>query len=63
MNRSIHGNSMRVVNLRRSAQMDDTHEFVEKLHDTQKKAARNKEHQGKGTPSQKLPTKQHGTQK
>ncbi|WP_084402834.1 DUF4023 domain-containing protein [Paenibacillus antarcticus] len=43
--------------------MDDTHEFVEKLHDTQKKAARNKEHQGKGTPSQKLPTKQHGTQK
>ncbi|MEC0092363.1 DUF4023 domain-containing protein [Paenibacillus macquariensis] len=43
--------------------MDNTHEFVEKLHDTQEKAARNKKHQGKGAPSQKLATKQHGTQK
>ncbi|WP_340006800.1 DUF4023 domain-containing protein [Paenibacillus sp. FSL K6-0276] len=39
--------------------MDDTHAFVEKVHDTQKKAEKNKEHHGKGTPSQKLPTKQH----
>lgn len=43
--------------------MDNTHEFVEKLHDTQAKEARNKEHQGKGTPSEKLPNKKHGTQK
>lgn len=63
MNRSIPGNSMRVVYPRRSGQMDNTHEFVEKLHDTQEKAARNKKHQGKGAPSQKLATKQHGTQK
>jgi len=43
--------------------MDDTHEFVEKLHDTQRKAAKNQETQGKGTPNKKLPTKQHGTNK
>ncbi|NHN32383.1 DUF4023 domain-containing protein [Paenibacillus agricola] len=43
--------------------MDSTHEFVEKLHDTQKKAEANKKHQGKGTPSDKLPNKQHTTNK
>ncbi|MDQ0194095.1 DUF4023 domain-containing protein [Paenibacillus wynnii] len=42
--------------------MDNTHEFVEKLHDTQKKAEKNKKH-GKGTPNENLPTKQHGTNK
>lgn len=41
----------------------DTHEYVEKLHDTQRKAEKNRQHQGKGTPSDKLPTKQHGTKK
>ena len=51
------------VHTRRLEEMDSTHEFVEKLHDTQAKAAKNKEHQGKGTPSQRMPTKQHGTQK
>lgn len=43
--------------------MDNTHEFVEKLHETQAKQELNKEHHGKGTPSDKLPTKQHGTKK
>ncbi|TYP79597.1 DUF4023 domain-containing protein [Paenibacillus methanolicus] len=37
-----------------------TSEFVEKLHDTQEKAQKNKAIHGKGTPSSKLPTKQHG---
>jgi len=40
--------------------MDDTHAFVEKVHENQKKAEKNKEHHGKSTPSQKLPNKQHG---
>lgn len=43
--------------------MDNTHEFVEKLHDTQKKAAKNQAHQGKKTPNTKLPNKQHSTNK
>lgn len=43
--------------------MDNTHEFVEKLHDTQEKDEKNRKHQGKGTPSDKLPTKQHSTNK
>ena len=43
--------------------MDNTHEFVKKLHDTQAKAERNKEHQGKGSPSNKLSNKQHSTNK
>lgn len=42
--------------------MDNTHEFVEKVHDTQEKARKNKDSKGKG-PSAKLPTKQHGTNK
>ncbi|WP_379137734.1 DUF4023 family protein [Paenibacillus sp. sgz500958] len=42
--------------------MDNTHEFVEKLHDTQKKAEKNK-HSGKGSQNKVLPTKQHGTNK
>ncbi|GIQ67768.1 DUF4023 domain-containing protein [Xylanibacillus composti] len=37
----------------------DTHEYVEKLHDTQRKDEKNREQQGKRTPSAKLPTKQH----
>ncbi|MDO7907527.1 DUF4023 domain-containing protein [Paenibacillus sp. JX-17] len=38
--------------------MESTHEYVEKLHDNQKKQERNRK-RGKGTPSAKLPTKQH----
>lgn len=43
--------------------MESTHDFVEKIHDIQDKAERNKRQHGKGTPSEKLPTKQHGTKK
>ncbi|MGM0877035.1 MAG: DUF4023 domain-containing protein [Bacillota bacterium] len=37
--------------------MDNTNEFVEKLHANQEKAEENKKHQGKGNPSKKLPSK------
>ncbi|WP_082865795.1 DUF4023 domain-containing protein [Paenibacillus crassostreae] len=43
--------------------MDSTHEFVEKIHDTQAKDKRNKEHQGKGTPDRQLPNNQHSKTK
>ncbi|QMV41824.1 DUF4023 family protein [Cohnella cholangitidis] len=43
--------------------MDDTHEFVEKLHDTQNKAKRNKKRQNEEDPGNKLPGKQHSTNK
>ncbi|KIL48197.1 DUF4023 domain-containing protein [Jeotgalibacillus soli] len=36
---------------------ESTHEFVEKLHDTQKKDAVNKKRQGNGHPEKKLPNK------
>ncbi|MFB9329016.1 DUF4023 domain-containing protein [Paenibacillus aurantiacus] len=36
-----------------------TSDFVAKVHDTQEKALKNKANHGKGTPSSKLPTKQH----
>lgn len=39
--------------------MDSTHEFVEKMHEKQKKDEQNRKHQGKGNPSSKLPSKQH----
>jgi hypothetical protein len=39
--------------------MRNTEEFVEKIHDTQAKDEKNREEQGKKTPSSKLPTKQH----
>ncbi|RED33613.1 DUF4023 family protein [Paenibacillus sp. VMFN-D1] len=42
--------------------MDNTHEYVEKLHDTQEKARKHKDGISKGA-SAKLPTKQHGTKK
>lgn len=42
--------------------MENTHDFVEKVQDTQEKAEKNKK-MGKGNPSQKLPNKQHGTNK
>lgn len=43
--------------------MEDTQAFVDKLHDTQKKAEKNKEHHGKGKPSKNLPNKQHSNNK
>lgn len=39
--------------------MDNTHEFVEKLHERQEKAKKNEERQGKKHASEKLPNKQH----
>ncbi|MCQ6557714.1 DUF4023 domain-containing protein [Paenibacillus mendelii] len=38
---------------------ESTGEFVAKTKDTQEKDKKNREHYGKGTPSSKLPTKQH----
>lgn len=43
--------------------MENTHDFVENLHDKQRKAEKNLQHQGKGTPAKQLPSKQHGTNK
>lgn len=42
---------------------NSTHEFVEKVHDTQEKARKNQQRFGKGTPGDKLPGKQHSTNK
>ncbi|GIP23843.1 MULTISPECIES: DUF4023 domain-containing protein [Paenibacillus] len=41
---------------------ESTHEFVEKVHDNQKKAEKNK-HRAKGNPGSQLPNKQHSTNK
>ena len=43
--------------------MENTSEFVEKLHDTQEKAEKNKKHNGEGNENKVLPNKQHGTNK
>lgn len=43
--------------------MDSTHDFVEKIHENQKKQEKNKEHRGKGNESSALQNKQHGTNK
>ncbi|MEK5234864.1 DUF4023 family protein [Paenibacillus sp. FSL L8-0470] len=40
----------------------NTHEFVEKFQENQRKAEKNKR-RGKGSPEAALPTKQHGTNK
>lgn len=42
--------------------MDSTHEFVEKLHDTQEKDEQNRT-RGKGHPEKQLPTKKHNNPK
>lgn len=42
--------------------MGDTHEFVEKLQENQKKAEHNRQH-AKGSPGKKLPNKRKGTMK
>jgi hypothetical protein len=39
--------------------MENTHEYVQKLHENQKKNEQNKKRQGKENPSDKLPNKQH----
>lgn len=36
---------------------------INKIHEAQEKARKNKEHQGKGSPQKKLPNKQHSTNK
>lgn len=41
--------------------MEDTHEFVQKLHDKQAKSKKIQQHQGKEHASHKLPSKQHST--
>lgn len=43
--------------------MENLHDFVEKVHDTQAKQEKNKKHNGKGNPAGQLPSKPHGTQK
>ncbi|CAH1209961.1 MULTISPECIES: DUF4023 family protein [Paenibacillus] len=42
--------------------MESTREFVQKVNENQEKARRNKNN-GKGTPGDKLPSKQHATNK
>ncbi|UOE96230.1 MULTISPECIES: DUF4023 domain-containing protein [Bacillaceae] len=39
--------------------MENTHEFVEKIHEKQRKDEQNRKRQGDGKPSKKLPNKQH----
>ncbi|WP_431308878.1 DUF4023 domain-containing protein [Halalkalibacter flavus] len=39
--------------------MDDTKQFIDKLHDKQQKDEQNRQRQGKGHPEKKLPNKQH----
>jgi hypothetical protein len=41
----------------------NTHDFVEDLHDRQKKAEKNEKKQGEGNFTQRLPSKQHNTNK
>ncbi|WP_424766532.1 DUF4023 domain-containing protein [Paenibacillus sp. sgz302251] len=43
--------------------MDNTSEFVDKVHDTQRKAEQNKRSNGKGSPAKQLANKQHSTNK
>ncbi|MBP3964972.1 MULTISPECIES: DUF4023 domain-containing protein [Paenibacillus] len=43
--------------------MDQTSDFVNKVHDTQAKAEGNKQRQGKGAPAKQLGNKQHATNK
>jgi hypothetical protein len=47
------------VKVKGGISMDNTHEFVEKLQEQQKKQEKNKERQAKGNQSKKLPTKYH----
>lgn len=55
----MNGKSTTEVPLQGGNRLENTHEFVEKLHDTQKKDKENKEKQGKGHPDKQLPNNQH----
>ncbi|MCM3764138.1 MULTISPECIES: DUF4023 domain-containing protein [Bacillaceae] len=37
----------------------DTHEYVENLHERQEKDRKNRQRQGKNTPSEHMPNKEH----
>jgi hypothetical protein len=39
--------------------MDNTHDFVEKIHEKQEKDAKNKKLHGHGNPGKKKPNKEH----
>ena len=39
--------------------MESTHEFVEKIHEKQKKDEKNRKKQGQGNPGGKLPNNAH----
>ncbi|QGQ93934.1 DUF4023 domain-containing protein [Paenibacillus psychroresistens] len=43
--------------------MENTSDYLKKLEDTQEKAEKNKQHQGQGNNSEKLPNKKHSTNK
>ncbi|MFD0959185.1 DUF4023 domain-containing protein [Paenibacillus chungangensis] len=43
--------------------MEDTSRFIDKVHDTQQKAERNKRRGGNGSPANQLGNKQHSTNK
>lgn len=43
--------------------MEDTKQFVEKLHEDQQKAKRIQQRHGEGNPGSSLPGKQHSTNK
>ncbi|MDQ0061849.1 DUF4023 family protein [Paenibacillus harenae] len=43
--------------------MDNTKQFVDKVHDTQRKAEKNKRSNGEGLPANVLQNKQHSTNK
>ena len=47
------------VKVKGGISVDNTHEFVEKLQDQQKKQEKNEKRQAKGNQSKKLPTKYH----
>lgn len=66
MLRMFGGEMVKVTNRfnpERGHSMDNTHEFVQKVHDTQKKAEQNQKRQGEGNPGEKLQNKQHSTNK
>ncbi|MGM0883484.1 MAG: DUF4023 family protein [Bacillota bacterium] len=43
--------------------MESTKQFVDKVHDTQRKAERNKRRRGNGDPQERMANKQHSTNK
>ena len=55
----IFGYIINSVKAKGGISVDNTHEFVEKLQDQQKKQEKNEKRQAKGNQSKKLPTKYH----